>query len=106
MFSETGGNKFPPDYDGNVYAWAVWLSWFGAISAYLVKLKSANGERFSFYALCSEVVIASFVGVVTLYVCDWQQLSGQLTAVSIAVNAHFSTRALFLLRKKWLGDGE
>jgi hypothetical protein len=98
--------RFPPDLPPTSYAWAVWLSSFGALSAYLVKLKAQSSNAFSLCSLASETVIASFVGIVTMYICDWQGLSGQLTAVSIAVNAHFSTRALFLLRKRWMGEDE
>jgi hypothetical protein len=105
MLSGDGG-KFPPDLPPTSYLWAFWLSSFGALSAYLVRLKSSQVPKFSILALTSETVIASFLGLITMYIGVWQHLDGEIIAVSIAINSHFSTRALFLLRKRWLGEDE
>ena len=95
----------PPeaDYPLITLSWVFWLSWFGAISAYLIKVMHA-GLPWSITRLLAECVVSSFVGFVTFLFCDWQAFDPRLTAINIAVSAHFSTRAIFLFRNRFLSD--
>lgn len=99
-------NHYPPDYSAATYAWVTWLSWFGAASAYLARMRGKSMSEFSLFAFVCEIVVSSFVGLVTFYLCDWQGIDPRLGAVSIAISAHFSTRAIFLMRRQILGSDD
>ncbi len=99
----TDPNQYPPDYSLATYGWVTWLSWFGAISAYLARIRHKSISDFSIFAFLCEIVISSFAGLMVFYLCDWQGVDARLTAVYIAICSHFSTRAIFLLRKQVLG---
>lgn len=96
-------NHYPPDYSLATYLWVAWLSWFGAASAYLARLRNRDAADVSVFSFACEVVISSFVGLMAFYLCDWQGMDPRLAAVTIAISAHFSTRAIFLMRKRILG---
>ena len=96
-------NQYPPDYSLVTYLWVAWLSWFGAASAYLGRLRHRDAREFSVFAFACEVVISSFVGLLAFYLCDWQGMDSRLAAVTIGTSSHFSTRTIFLMRKRILG---
>lgn len=98
--------NYPPEYSVWTYLWVAWLSAFGAISAYLARMKNKSLSEFSVFAFICEIIISGFAGLVTFYLCDWKGIDSRLAAVSIAISSHFSTRAIFLMKKSLLGGDE
>ncbi len=100
------GKQNLPDYSLLTYLWILWLSWWGAAAAYLGKIKGDGVSSFSLFTFFCEITISGFVGVITFFIGDWQELDPRLIAVSVAISGHFSTRALFLIRNKILSGDE
>lgn len=85
-----------PDYQWSTYLWALWLSWWGAAAAYLQRIRTRGFAGFSIFAFLCEIVISGHVGILTLFLADWQKLVPPMIGFSIGVAGHFSTRAMFL----------
>jgi hypothetical protein len=85
-----------PTYPLGTYLWALWLSWWGAAAAYLQRIKGQGVKEFSIFSFLCEIVISGHVGILTLYLGDWQKFAPPLLGFAIGVAGHFSTRAMFL----------
>lgn len=73
------------------YLLAIGLSAWGGIVANLTRNRK---RKFSFRELLLDVIISSFVGVLTHLLCRWAKLDGYMSAILIAVSGHMGTRAL------------
>lgn len=73
------------------YLMAIVLSAWGGIVASLTRNRR---RKFSLRELLLDVVISSFVGILTHLLCRWANLDGYMSAILIAVSGHMGTRAL------------
>lgn len=80
------------------YIWVIWIAWWGAMVAYLHRLKTNDFVGFSWIALFTELTTSGLVGLMTFYLCDFGELDARITAVAVAVAGHMGTRAIFLIR--------
>lgn len=76
------------------YLTTIALSAWGGTVNYLASLRK-TGQKFSFWRFVSEVVIASFAGVVTFFLCKHTSISDTMTAALVAISGHMGTRAIY-----------
>lgn len=93
--------EFLASFDSITYALVLWLSMFGAATAYLQKISSQQAPL-SWVALFIELFTASFIGLVVFFAGEGLKMEGWQTAIAIALAAHLGVRSLFLLRKRLL----
>jgi hypothetical protein len=86
------------------FAWVCFLSMWGGIASYIRKIKQGITKKFSFYELIGEMVISSFVGVITFFLCQTSNLDQTITAALVGLSGHMGSRAIYFielfLRKK------
>lgn len=66
-------------------------AWGGAVQ-YAQRVRA--GEKFSWPMLTIDIVISSFAGVLTWFLCEASDIHGPLAAVLIAISGHMGTRAI------------
>jgi hypothetical protein len=66
-------------------------AWGGAVQ-YAQRVRS--GEKFSWSMLTIDIVISSFAGVLTWFLCEASDIHGPMAAVLIAISGHMGTRAI------------
>ena len=76
------------------YLWVLLLSGWAGVVSYIRKLHDGLVERFSLSGLVGEIVIASFAGLITYWLCVLGNLPGELSAILIAVSGHMGARAI------------
>lgn len=89
-----------PENDWTVYAWVVWLSWWGASVAYLQRIKSKGPNGFSWWVFFVELLTAGFVGYITFTLCELNAIDARTTSIVVAIAGHTGTRAIFIIRDR------
>lgn len=88
--------NLPPDSVFTMF-WVLTLSTWGGIAGYVRKLKQGMTKRFSLTELIGEIVISSFVGVITYFLCKSSGFDETITAAIIGVSSHMGSRAIYLI---------
>ncbi len=89
--------KDPMTYSVLTYLWVIFLSSWGGLVGYLRKIKQGKGRCFSFLELLTELVISSFVGIVTFYLCETQDIDSMLKGAIIASSGVMGSKAIHIL---------
>ena len=105
-----GALKDPFSYGWTVYAWVMaWASAGGFVSFYQ-KLKRGDVRAFNLVELVGELVTSAFVGVLTFWICEANNVPPLLQAVAISVSGHMGTRVIFMIEqwatKRFGGGGD
>jgi hypothetical protein len=79
------------------YLWVIFLSSWGGLVGYLRKLKQGKGRCFSALELLIELIISSFVGIVTFYLCETQEIDSALKGAIIASSGVMGSKAIYFL---------
>lgn len=77
------------------WLYALVLSFWGCAVQYATRLK--KGETASLKSFFLDLVICSFAGVISFFVCQEMGLSGWRMAIVVSLSAHEGTRAIGLL---------
>ena len=80
--------KDPFGYPIITYLWVVGLSAFASMIRYLHSMSS-----FSLGRLMIDVLSGGFTGLLTFWLCEWQDLRGPLSAFLIGVSGLMGARA-------------
>jgi hypothetical protein len=92
-------DEIPPLADA---LWVLWLSWWGAATAFAMRARARLGEPFNLCRFIADLVVelfaASFFGYLAYLWCDLQGIDIRITAIVIALNGHLGPRAIFRLR--------
>ena len=78
------------------WGWVFIVAGAGGVVSFIQKIKSGT-EKFSFAALTGEILISAFVGVITMFFCEWANFNLWLSAALIGVCGHMGSRALFVM---------
>ena len=68
------------------------LSLWAGVVQYVQRVR--EGETWCPKALLMDLVICTFAGMLTYFLCEWANIHGPLAAVLIAVSAHMGTKAI------------
>lgn len=90
-------DKDPFSYSILTYLWIVTIASWGGIAGYLHKINMHEIKRFSPLEFIGEVIISSFVGIITFWLCKASGIDELITAASVGLSGHMGSRALFLL---------
>lgn len=75
--------------------------WAGTV--YTVKrVKNKELPYFSLREWVGDIVISSFIGIITYLLCKWANIDDLLGAVCIAISAHMGTRAITLFENLFI----
>lgn len=68
------------------------LSFWAGVVQYIEKVR--RGKRWNWRELSFDLIICTFVGLLTHLLCLWANIEGALMAVLTAISAHMGTRAI------------
>ena len=91
--------KDPSNYTWLTYAWVFLLSSWGGFVSFFRKRKQGQVRAFNFSELFGEIFTSAGVGVLTFFICEYQNVAPLLSAVFIAISGHMGSRALFGLEQ-------
>lgn len=92
-------DKDPANYNLLTYLWVFGLSAWGGFISFLQRAKSELPLRRKLSLLATEIVICTFAGLITFFLCGWAQIDPLLSAVMIAISGHMGTRAIVLTER-------
>lgn len=94
----------------SVPLWVIGLSIWAATAHTIRRVKEGELGNFSFREWVGDMVISSFIGVLTYYLCKYAQIDDMLTGVAVGVSSHMGTKAIVIFEgafmatfKKWRG---
>lgn len=94
-----GALKDPFSYGWTVYAWVIiWASAGGLVSFYQ-KMKRGDVRAFNVVELVGELGTSAFVGVLTFWVCEANNVLPLVAAPIISISGHMGTRLIFMGEK-------
>jgi uncharacterized membrane protein (DUF4010 family) len=88
--------NLPPDSFFTM-AWVLTLSTWGGVAGYVRKIKQGMTRRFSITELVGEIVVSSFVGIITYFLCKSSGIDETVTAAIVGVSSHMGSRAIYFL---------
>lgn len=91
--------KDPTNYGWLTYAWVLLLAAFGGTVNFARKLREGAVRAFNFTEFVGEIITSGFVGLLTFWLCEWQDLNPLLSAVLIGISGHMGSRAIFGMEK-------
>ncbi len=88
--------NLPPD---SVFTacWVLIISMWGGVAGYIRKIKQGVTKRFSITELLGEIVVSSFVGVITYFLCKSSGIDGMISAAIIGLSGHMGSRAIYMI---------
>ncbi len=75
------------------YLVAFFLSCWGGVVHHIQRLQK-SGKAFSWRDFCFDLLVSSFAGLLTYFLCDWAHIQGPIAALLIAVSGHMGTRSI------------
>ena len=78
-------------------AWVFLISAWGGIAGYIKKISEGKARDFSIKELLGEIVISSFVGVITYFLCVSAGIDETLTAAIVGMSGHMGSRAIYFI---------
>lgn len=79
--------------DSLPYLTTLILSCFGGVVSYIQKIRQKK-KAFSWKELGFDLIVSSFAGLMTFYLCRYSSTDPELSAILIAVSGHMGTRAI------------
>ncbi len=105
--SATVGGRGPFDVQLlATYGWVFALSLLGGAASWAKKVREGHTRAFNLVELVGELVISSFAGMFTFFLCRWAGVNDWLSAALIGIAGHMGSRAIFLgeqLLERWFG---
>ena len=92
-------HRDPESYNFITYLWVLAMAALGGISNNIKKIRSGELKRFSFSELLGDLVISGFIGIVTFFLCEYENLEQILTAAIVGMSAHQGTRGIYFIEK-------
>lgn len=89
--------KDPLNYAMLTYFWVIGIACWGGIAGYIRKLKAGHTERFKIAELIGEMVISSFVGIITFFMCEMAHFDHIVAAALVGITGHMGSRAIFIM---------
>lgn len=77
------------------YAWVIGLSLLGGAASFVRRVRSGQSKYSNIVELIGELVVSSFAGLVTFFLCQSAEFDGALSAAFIAISGHMGTRIIF-----------
>ena len=78
------------------YAWVFGLSMLGGAASFVRRVRSGEAKYSNIVELIGELVVSSFAGFVTFFLCRSAGFDEMLTAAFIAISGHMGTRVIFM----------
>lgn len=78
------------------YGWVIFLSGVGGAASFVRRVRNGEAKYSNIVELVGELVISSFCGLVTFFLCQSAKLDGALSAALIAISGHMGTRIIFV----------
>ena len=107
--ANAAGAKDPFSYGWTIYAWVItWAGAGGAVSFYQ-KMVRGDARAFNFTELIGEIFTSAFVGVLTFWVCEANNVAPLISAAIIGISGHMGARLIFIAEKylaKKYGGGD
>lgn len=75
------------------YLSTLFLSCWGGLVQHIQRMRS-GGKKFNWRELFFDLVVSSFAGILTHFLCDAAGIEGAKAAMLIAVSGHMGTRAI------------
>lgn len=75
--------KDPFGYPLFTYVWVIGLGLVGGLLRYLTTM-----ERFNIIRLITEILSSGFIGLITFWMCEYQDLGKLMTAILVAIAGH------------------
>lgn len=85
--------------DNVAIIWVFAISIFGGTASYLGKIRQ-NKEEWKFINLAMDIIISCFVGLITYYLCLYQEIHGAMQGAIVGISAHMGTRAIVILENR------
>ena len=79
------------------FLWVCALSMWGGVAGYIRKLRQGLTKGFSITELLGEIVVSSFVGIITFFLCQTSHLDQTITAALVGLSGHMGSRAIYLI---------
>ena len=92
-------HKEPQNYSHITYLWVFAMSMLGGVSHNIKKLRDGTLARFSFSELIGDLIISGFLGIVTFFFCEYEDLDHLLTAALIGMSAYQGTRGIYFIEE-------
>lgn len=92
------GDQDPFGYPLSTYLWVLGLALFGGAVKYINRT-----DKFKPLILLRDLVTAGFAGLLTFWVCQWQDIGGPVSAILIATSGLMGTKALSVFEKAYEG---
>jgi len=91
--------KDPANYDALTYAWVFGLSAWGGMVSFIRRgwQKVPVGKKLTL--IFTELLVCTFAGMVTFFLCEWSELDRMLSAAMIAISGHMGTQAIKLTER-------
>jgi len=77
--------------------WVFLISAWGGTVGYIKKISEGKARDFSIKELLGEIVISSFVGVITYFLCVSAGIDETLTAAIVGMSGHMGSRAIYFI---------
>lgn len=89
--------RMPFQDPSNIFAhiWMLLVASWGATVNYISRIKRGTVTKFSLIEWLGELVIASFSGILTYWVCLYVHLDPLLTAAAVGVSGHAGGRTVY-----------
>lgn len=87
----------------SVPVWLIGLSVWAATAHTIRRVKNGELAFFSVREWVGDIVISSFIGVITYYLCKYAQIDEMLTAAAVGLAAHMGTKAISVFEGLWAG---
>lgn len=94
--------KDPANYPCVTYIWVVGLSAWGSIVSFIRRASVDMPWKKKFQLILAEIIISTFAGMITFFLCEYSNLDKMLSAAFIAVSGHMGTRAIILTEKLYI----
>jgi hypothetical protein len=92
-------DKDPLDYTVLTYAWVIFLSMFGGVANFIVKMKEGKVRAFNITELIGDLFISAFAGIITFYLCQAAGFGNTLTAALVGISGHMGGRAIHMFER-------
>jgi hypothetical protein len=94
--------KSPLTYSLQQYGLVLGVSILSALVRWIMRLRAGLVPTQIVAALIGEACISVFVGLLTFWLCEWQELPELLTIAMVALAGNMGSRALVLMER--IGD--
>lgn len=92
--------KDPTSYSLITYLWVFGLALWGGSVSFISKVKKGVARAWNFTEFLGELLVSSFSGIITFYLCELSETPALLSAVFVAVSGHMGTRIVYLLEHR------